>query len=88
MAPSKQESQHDQMDRIIQMAAGDAEKAARIVARSFYKVLRRNGFSDDQIIDVANSMLDCLINSLDGYQQKSQLQSKEDPQETGVGALP
>ncbi|MBI4714903.1 MAG: hypothetical protein HY760_03020 [Nitrospirae bacterium] len=81
-------SQHDQMDRIIQMAAGDAEKAARIVARSFYKVLRRNGFSNDQIIDVANSMLDCLINSLDGYQQKSQLQSKEDSQETGVGALP
>jgi len=63
--------QHQQMDKIIRLAAEDAEKASRLIARSFYKVLRKNGFTDDQIISVANNMLDCLIESLDGYKKKS-----------------
>ena len=75
--------QHQQMDKIIQMAAVDAEKASRLIARSFYKVLRKNGFTDDQIISVANNMLDCLIESLDGYKKKNA--TKEDAREAGVG---
>jgi len=75
--------QHQQMDKIIQMAAVDAEKASRLIARSFYKVLRKNGFTDDQIISVANNMLDCLIESLDGYQKKSA--TKEEAKDAGVG---
>jgi glycosylphosphatidylinositol transamidase (GPIT) subunit GPI8 len=59
------------MDKIIQLAAVDAERAARVVARSFYRVLRKNGFTDDQIINVANNMLDCLLESLDGYKEKN-----------------
>lgn len=70
--------QHNQMDKIIQMAAKDAEQAARVIARSFYKVLRKNGFADDQIIAVANNILDCLIESLEGYKNKSA--SKESSQ--------
>lgn len=75
--------QHQQMDKIIRMAAEDTEKASRLIARSFYKVLRKNGFTDDQIISVANNMLDCLIESLDGYKKKSA--TKEDAREAGVG---
>ena len=75
--------QHNQMDKIIHLAAADAEKAARIVARSFFKVLKKNGFSDDQIIAVASSILDCLIQSLDGYMQKSV--SREGCRIKGVG---
>ncbi len=71
--------QNQHMDKIIQLAAKDAEKASRLIARSFYKVLRKNGFSDDQIISVANNMLDCLIDSLDGYKKKSS--TKEDAPE-------
>lgn len=70
--------QHNQMDKIIQLAAKNAEQASRLIARSFYKVLRKNGFSDDQIIAVANNILDCLIESLDGYKNKSA--SKESSQ--------
>lgn len=66
-----------QMDRVIQMAAEDPERAARIVAKSFYKVLRKNEFSDDQIIAVANNILDCLIDSLAGYKKKSALEQEE-----------
>lgn len=66
-----------QMDRVIQMAAEDPERAARIVAKSFYKVLRKNEFSDDQIIAVANNILDCLIDSLAGYKKKNALEQEE-----------
>lgn len=66
-----------QMDRVIQMAAEDPERAARIVAKSFYKVLRKNEFSDDQIIAVANNILDCLIDSLAGYKKKSAIEQEE-----------
>lgn len=66
-----------QMDRVIQMAAEDPERAARIVAKSFYKVLRKNEFSDDQIIAVANNILECLIDSLAGYKKKSAIEQEE-----------
>ena len=70
------DKEHNQMDKVIQLAVVDPERAARVVARSFYKVLRRNGFSDDQIIAVANNILDCLLESLDGYKQKSQAEQE------------
>lgn len=74
--------EQNQMDKVIQLAVVDPERAARVVARSFYKVLRRNGFSDDQIIAVANNILDCLLESLDGYKQKSQAdQNAQEAQE-------
>ena len=74
--------QHQHMDKIIRLAAEDSEKASRLIARSFYKVLRKNGFTDDQIISVANNMLDNLIESLDGYKNKSAI--KDEVEETGV----
>ena len=67
---SEQNKEQNQMENVIQMAAEDAERAARVVAKSFYKVLRKNGFSNEQIIAVANNMLECLIESLEGYKQK------------------
>ena len=70
------DKEQNQMDKVIQLAVVDPERAARVVARSFYKVLRRNGFSDDQIIAVANNILDCLLESLDGYKQKSQAEQE------------
>lgn len=67
-------------DKLVNMAAQDSEKAAAIVAKSFYKVLKKNGFTNDQIISVANNLLGCLIQALDGYKEKSQrVESK--PQE-------
>jgi hypothetical protein len=73
---SEQNKEQSQMEKVIQLAANDAERAARVVARSFYKILRKNGFSNEQIIAVANNMLECLIESLEGYKQKSGVKEK------------
>ena len=66
----------EKFGQLVKLAASDTEKAAEIVAKSFYKILRRNGFTDDQIIAVANSMLDCLILTLDSYKEKSEKKMK------------
>ncbi|MDZ4384217.1 MAG: hypothetical protein U0940_01905 [Nitrospirota bacterium] len=66
----------NRFEEIVRIASRDTEKASRIISKSFYKVLRRNGFSDEQIIGVASDILGCLIESLDGYREKKN--SKEE----------
>jgi hypothetical protein len=61
---------YGKFDEYVKLAANNTEKAAKIVAKSFYKILRKNGFDDAQIVNVANNILDCLIHSLEGYEQK------------------
>lgn len=46
--------------------APDTEKSAEIVGRTFYRTLRKNGFSEKQIMYVAINMIDCLTDSLRG----------------------
>ncbi len=60
----------NKFEDIVRIASRDTEKASRIISKSFYKVLRRNGFTDDQIISVASDILGCLIESLEGYREK------------------
>lgn len=60
----------NKFEDIVRIASRDTEKASRIISKSFYKVLRRNGFTDDQIISVASDILGCLIESLEGYKEK------------------
>lgn len=57
-------------DEYVNLATKDAEKAAEIVAKSFYKILKKNGFTDAQIVNVANTILDCLIQTLENYREK------------------
>lgn len=66
----------NRFEEIVRIASRDTEKASRLISKSFYKVLRRNGFSDDQIISVASDILGCLIESLEGYREKKS--SKEE----------
>ncbi len=68
---------YGKFDEYVGLAAKDAARASEIVAKSFYKILRKNGFSDAQIINVANNMLDCLIQTLDSYKERKR--SKKDP---------
>jgi predicted transcriptional regulator len=68
---------YGKFDEYVGLAAKDAAKASEIVAKSFYKILRKNGFSDAQIINVANNILDCLIQTLDSYKERER--SKESP---------
>jgi glycosylphosphatidylinositol transamidase (GPIT) subunit GPI8 len=59
-------------EELVKLSAKDTDRASKIVAKSFYKVLRKNGFTDDQIISVANNILECLIQALAGYKEKSE----------------
>jgi glycosylphosphatidylinositol transamidase (GPIT) subunit GPI8 len=54
----------------IEIPSDDSAKAARILARSFYKELRKNGFGDQQIIQVASELISCLNRSLEGFKKK------------------
>lgn len=57
-------------DEYVEDAVNNTDKASELIAKSFYKILRKNGFSDSRIINTANNILDCLIKSLDGYKEK------------------
>ncbi len=67
-------SSYGKFDEYVKMAAQDAEQASVVVAKSFYKILRKNGFTDAQIFNVANNLLDCLIQTLESYGDKKRLQ--------------
>ena len=58
-------------EELIDLAATDSQKSARKVALTFYKILRKKGFNNEQIIDVAGTLLDCLVHALDGYKERS-----------------
>jgi len=59
-----------QFEKVINLAAKDTEKGARVVAKVFYRILRKRGFSENQIIDIATNVLGCLTDSLRGYEGK------------------
>ncbi len=66
-----------QFDRIISLAAKDTKRGARVVAKVFYRILRKKGFTQNQIIDISTNMLNCLTESLKGYEQKIENTTKK-----------
>ena len=69
-------------EKTVNIAAKDTKKGARVVAKVFYRILRKKGFSDNQIIDIATNILNCLIDSLKGYEKKME-NAKEHRSDTG-----
>jgi hypothetical protein len=57
-------------EKIIDLAAKDTKKGSRVVAKFFYRVLRKKDFSENQIIDISTNILNCLVESLQGYEKK------------------
>ncbi len=62
---------HGKFDEYVKMAVNSSKDASEVVAISFYKILRKNGFNDNQIINVANNILDCLIRTLESYKERT-----------------
>ena len=58
------------LEKIIDLAAKDTKNGPRAVAKVFYSILRKKDFSENQIIDVSTNVLNCLIESLQGYEKK------------------
>jgi NAD+--asparagine ADP-ribosyltransferase len=67
----------EKFEKFVSLAAKDAEKASEIVAKAFYKILRKNGFSNEQVISVAGDILECLCNTYEGYSSKPKGKSKK-----------
>jgi len=57
-------------ERIINIASKDTKKGSEIVARFFYRILKRNDFSQEQIIEIATNIISCLNRSLKSYENK------------------
>ncbi len=56
--------QCETLEKMLKMSSGDRDKAGRVVARSFYVVLRRNGFTQTDIMNVAGHLLDGVIKDM------------------------
>lgn len=68
---------YKKFDEYVEYAINNSDRASELVAKSFYKILRKNGFNNTQIINTANNILDCLIKSLDGYKEKITTESEK-----------
>ena len=72
-------------EKIIKIASKDTKKGSEIVARLFYRILKRNNFSQEQIIEIATNIISCLSRSLKSYENK--ITSEKTP-EVGEKAKP
>jgi hypothetical protein len=54
----------------VDSLAEDLGKVSVLVARAFFRELRRHNFTDGQVIRVASEIIDCLNKSLEGYKDK------------------
>lgn len=52
------------LERMLKMSDGDREKTGKVVARSFYKILRQNDFTHPEIIDVTGFILDEVMKDI------------------------
>ena len=60
----------------IKVYARYPDKAAKIIAKTFYRELRKYGFSHQQIILVADEIIGNLVDSLKGYKKKIVLEKR------------
>ena len=75
---------YKRFDEYVDDAIKNTDHASELIARSFYKILRKNGFNNSQIINTANNILDCLIKSLDGYKDKIGVNSYDETNKTDL----
>jgi hypothetical protein len=57
----------------LQRVATRPDKGARLIARAFYRELRRGGYEDRDIMAIADEMLGCLTAHLRLYRQKKEV---------------
>lgn len=74
------------IERVIYLATKDTKRGARVVAKVFYRILRRQGFSDNQIIDITTNILNCLITRINGCEKV--VETPEEPRKEAPNAYP
>ena len=71
------------IEKVLQMSSEDRAKASRVVARSFFKMLRRNGFSQGEIMNFTGHLLDEVIRDMKLNGEKQQAWSESRPEPAG-----
>ncbi len=66
----------------IQRIAGEPKKGARLIARTFYRELRRGGWTDADIMAIADELLGCLGAKLHEYRVKKEIPEEEKAEST------
>ncbi len=51
-------------EKMLQMSSADRTRASYVVAKSFFKMLRRNGFLQSEIMNFAGQLLDEVIRDI------------------------
>ena len=52
------------LERVLKISEGDREKTGKVVSRSFYKILRQNGFTHPEIMEVTGYILDEVMKDI------------------------
>ena len=58
------------LEKMLKMSPDDRQKAGKVVARSFYKTLRNNGFTHGDIMDFAGHLLDGVIQEMEKEKER------------------
>jgi hypothetical protein len=56
--------QCDTLEKMISLSADDRDRASKVVARSFFRILAKNGFSHSDIMDFAGNLLDEVMRDM------------------------
>ncbi len=75
---------HAAFEKIMSLSAKDPRKGARVAAKVFYRILRKNGFQENQIIDISTNIISCLIGAIKIDEKKTEEISEE---KTTVGTI-
>ena len=57
-------NQCDTMEKMLQLSPDNRERASKVVARSFFRILVKNGFSHSDIMDFAGNLLDEVMRDM------------------------
>lgn len=57
-------------EKIVYLVSKDTKRGAEIIAKAFYRILRKNGFSEEQILSIASDILGCLTETMRRYEER------------------
>ncbi len=56
--------QCDILEKMINLSPDNRERTSKVVARSFFRILAKNGFSHSDIMDFAGNLLDEVMRDM------------------------
>jgi hypothetical protein len=63
--------QCDIIEKMINLSAENRERTSKVVARSFFRILSKNGFSHSDIMDFAGNLLDEVMRDMGASGEKT-----------------